>query len=306
MDHQVSLARSCASSIDNQKTKESELHSPQHWNDKGIFRKIAQRSIGRKFLNAVGPRYIKWNTSDFALFLDLHDSWGVSKHILKHDHYDLELCALVKKLLPTNSTCLDIGANIGFWSTYLATSCRAKKVYSFEPEPQNLSLLRYNIELNKNTDRVHIFPVAVGAAKSKLKLHLSADNAGDHQLYATAESRDTVEVDVEPIDSLLPDQDVNFIKIDVQGYEPYVFSGMSSLLERNRQIVVLVEYWPDGISRAGADPQAFLNSLLQMGFKFHFFSTGKNALQEIPLAEIAKRIQPGHHIDLVLSRTALH
>ncbi|CAN5640169.1 hypothetical protein BH10BDE1_BH10BDE1_11300 [soil metagenome] len=275
------------------------------WNENAVTRGLARHSVGRKVLNAVGARFMKKKLNSFELLLDLQDRWGVSKYILKYGEYDAELCKLVKSFLPAQAVCIDIGANIGFWTNFLISECKAAKVFSIEPEPRNLNLFRENVKLNSSDDRVQLFANAVGDQPGELSLFLSDDNAGDHQLYDSKEGRQQIKVDVKRVDDLIGDQKIDFIKMDVQGFEPYVVGGMLRILEKNRDVVMLTEFWPSGIKKAGSDSMAMLERFDERGFRFFFVDPAKNVLTELLLAEIHGRIEEGHHIDLILSRHPL-
>jgi methyltransferase FkbM-like protein len=54
---------------------------------------------------------------------------------------------------------------------------------------------------------------------------------------------------------------MDFIKIDVQGYELSVLRGAARVLETNADIVVLLESWPHGLRAAGDTPMALVDYL---------------------------------------------
>lgn len=279
--------------------------SQTFWNENTVTRGLARHSMGRKVLGAVGSRFLRKKLGSFDLLLDLRDRWGVSKYLLKYGEYDAELCRLVKSLIPAKAVCIDIGANIGFWTNFLISDCHASKVYSIEPEPSNLSLFRQNIDLNASNGKVELFANAVGDKPGQPSLFLSEDNAGDHQLYDSKEGRKQIQVAVKRVDDLIGERQIDFIKMDVQGFEPYVVEGMLGILERNKDIIMLTEFWPSGIKKAGSDSQQMLNRFAERGFQFFFVDPKSKSLVRLKIDEIHSRIEEGHHIDLILSRKDL-
>lgn len=275
------------------------------WNDNTVTEALARHAAGRKLLNAFGPRFVERKIGRFKLLLDLRDQWGVSKYILKYGNYDPELCRVVKSLIRKDSVCLDLGANIGFWTNFLLSECAVEKVYSFEPEPHNVDLFRRNSSLNQIERKIEFYPMAAGEKAGQLDLYLSDDNAGDHQLYKTGEQRRRVTVQVERIDDLIPERKIDFIKMDVQGFEPFVINGMWDLIDRSPELVLLTEFWPSGIKKAGGDPDKMLALFDQRGFKFHYFDEEQKILRQVEAASIASLIKPDHHIDLFISRHSL-
>lgn len=274
------------------------------WSGNKILRKICKHSLGRRLLAHVGPHHIQASVSGFDMILDLQDRWGVSKYILKHGDYDPELTSVVKDNLKEGATCLDVGANIGFWTCFLLHNCRAAQVISIEPEPGNARLLHENARLNGVDSRVEIHQLAVGASDGKLNLYLSQDNAGDHQLYATVEKRTQITVDVRRLDDLVAGRKIDFIKMDIQGYEPFALKGMVDTLASNPNLMMLTEFWPAAMQRAGAAPQDFLQYLSSLGFRFYLLDRERGFPRKVGQGEVACIPGPDEHIDLLLSRCA--
>ena len=65
----------------------------------------------------------------------------------------------------------DIGANLGNHSVYFATHSKAS-VFSFEPVPMTFDLLKTNVEQNNLSERVKLFPFALGAEESVTKMQV--------------------------------------------------------------------------------------------------------------------------------------
>lgn len=120
---------------------------------------------------------------------------------------------------------LDIGANVGTWTVWLAG--RFEQVHAFEPNPEAL------LELRKHADRATIIDCAVGDQPGEQELRLYA-----HSVHASLRDRDeidaqgggnqlaTVLVPVVTLDGLgYQDQPIEFIKIDTEGYEDRVLQG---------------------------------------------------------------------------------
>ncbi|MBX9765703.1 MAG: FkbM family methyltransferase [Bdellovibrionales bacterium] len=271
---------------------------------------LLKRSFGRRVASSFGPRFfekeIRVNDIDFRMYLDLHDRWGVSAYILKHGGYDTTLTKIAAKILGSGKGCiLDIGANIGFWSLFFSKISGRSKIYAYEPAPDNLSLLAKNIALNSATSAVQIIPKALGETRSRLDLYISEDNAGDHQLYSTQEARRHVQVEVESFDEEHPDELVDFIKIDVQGFEPFVIKGLTRALQKNEHVKIIMEYWPMGIQRAGADPIEMLQRLKEMGFIMWAVVPNSGAIQKVTPESARDLCQGDVHTDLILSRSEL-
>jgi FkbM family methyltransferase len=78
---------------------------------------------------------------------------------------------------------VDVGANIGAFSLYAATVCRASRVISFEPFPANYKLLANNVAQNQ-LRTVACVNEAVAASRGTRALRLDSADLGSHSLVA--------------------------------------------------------------------------------------------------------------------------
>lgn len=150
--------------------------------------------------------------------------------------------------LETGGTFLDIGANIGTATVSALTRHGFREAIAIEPEPGNLALLRANVVLNDLDDRVRVIPAAVGERDGVAELLVNADNPGDHRVATgTTESGKTVSVVLRSVDSMvatgeIDPSEVGLLWIDVQGFEPAVLRGASTLIDAG--VPAVIEYSP--------------------------------------------------------------
>lgn len=165
---------------------------------------------------------------------------------------------------PATRNFIDVGANIGYFTCLMGKLAGAGgSVLAVEPEPQNFSLLRQNIALNK-LPNVSAHQCALGAQEGTAMLGLyKAANRGRHSLL-DSQAKNRVEVPVEPLDRLVRKANPNIaswslMKIDVEGYEGFVLDGARETLPRVETLVM--EYSPALLRSAGRDPAATLRML---------------------------------------------
>src|SRR5262249_5079594 len=148
--------------------------------------------------------------------------------------YEQGETAFLKETLREGMVFVDVGANIGYFTTLAARLVgRSGKVIAVEPEPRNYKLLRANIERNGLTN-VQSFNCALGDGPGEAQLRRSVWNFGDHTISRTGGSGNAfVTVPIESADRLLKTAGVpavHVVKIDVQGYEVHVQRGMETIL----------------------------------------------------------------------------
>ncbi len=198
---------------------------------------------------------------------------------------------------------IDVGANIGYYSI-LASQLTGSSgsVYAFEPDPQHFAKLVDHLDMNK-CGNVTAENQGLSDKTETLSLYLSEENSSDHSTYPVAGRRST-EVPVVSLDDYCHDNDlgrIDFIKIDVQGFEPVVLRGMSETLDSNRRVRVLTEFWPRGIERANLDPNAYLATFEDLGFRPHLVEERKPA-RSIGFDEAIRLATEESTIDILFKR----
>lgn len=220
------------------------------------------------------------NFGKFKMVLDKTDT-DISKQVEKFGWYSDEAfeTSLFEKYLKKGMTVLDLGGNIGFY-TILARSIVGPKgkVFSFEPFPDNANLIRASIKENSFTN-VTVVEAAVSDRIGKDTLHLSPDACSEHSLldldfqYNLEPQQNEIEVQTLTVDDYLEknvgDFKVDFIKMDIEGSESRAIKGMQKVLEKNKHLILMTEFWPNGFKEDNRDPRDFLEMLDKLNFKIY-------------------------------------
>lgn len=162
--------------------------------------------------------------------------------------YDIQEIDALKRIVKPGSIVLDIGANVGFYSlTFSEAVGQAGLVYAFEPMPHNCQKIETAIAQNHITN-IHLHPVAVGNASGQLTLYVSPSNEGNtgaaSVVVGTLDRTIPVEVEVVVLDDLLAAAGVariDFIKIDIEGFELEALQGLEKYLTPPNAPVILYE-----------------------------------------------------------------
>lgn len=147
---------------------------------------------------------------------------------------------LEKHMVPKNHGCfIDAGANIGFWTIFLAK--KGYKVYSFEPAPQTFYILQRNVRTYSN---VHLHPYALGEQDNMAKLNIH-DGSGHNSLIHQGNDflGKQVLVQVRTLDSFNI-KNVGLIKIDTEGYEFPILLGASQTILRDKPRLIIEIHMP--------------------------------------------------------------
>jgi FkbM family methyltransferase len=149
-------------------------------------------------------------------------------------------------------TALDVGGHVGFWSYYLATAFA--KVHAFEPN----ELFAQCFERNVRAKKVTLHRVALGETERKIALEVDPENTGATHVRPGAEG----EIPMRRLDSFGFDE-VDFIKIDVEGFELQVLEGARDTLARCRPVVIVEQ--KEFASRYGTGQYAAAELLQALG-----------------------------------------
>jgi len=224
-----------------------------------------------------------------GLRLLVHADSTVGRNLLLHGSYEPYETELFLSSIIPDTTVLDIGANVGYYS--LLASCamnNSGRVLSFEPHPELFRLLTCNIEAN-GSENVVPLNVALTNRVGTIRLFFSSVDRGKHSLSSfnasvcagspsaehsdhVADSRQTPASAIVPamrLDDVLRDRDlppVSVVKMDVEGAEHLVFDGATTMLDTAQPMTIFFEFWPDGIMRLGGKPRELLVRLERAGF----------------------------------------
>lgn len=174
--------------------------------------------------------------------------------------YELEMLRDMAARLQPGDLVLDVGANIGNHTLYLAsvTGCR---VHAFEPNGHLCEALAQSVELNGQSDRITIHQAGVAAVKGFARFaHLDPANLGAQsleQVQGGAESGIKLVV----LDDMEWSAAIRLIKIDVEGMESDVLKGAQQLILRDKP-VLYVE------SQTAEDFELLFNQLKALGYLY--------------------------------------
>jgi FkbM family methyltransferase len=159
---------------------------------------------------------------------------------------------IIKRFTPKEGDIvIDIGAHIGLYTIISSKRVGANgKVVTIEADPSNFEMLNSNIKLNQLTNVIPL-NYAVHSKETKVKLYLPSGESGFTKYntimpnWINAQEK-FVEVNANTLDYLLQlneirQEEVNWIKIDVEGAEFEVLKGATNVLSKSKDIAILME-----------------------------------------------------------------
>ena len=152
--------------------------------------------------------------------------------------YEVVTRLLWRDLCRSANFVVDVGASTGVYALTALASNKSLRVLALEPNPRMLNLLLSNLDLNGWIDRCCALGVAAADQVGLVELGLNSPTGGaglvslekplsgyGHALVATMQ--------MAPLAA-----GADLIKIDVEGYEPTVLTGMADALERDHPIII--------------------------------------------------------------------
>jgi FkbM family methyltransferase len=206
-------------------------------------------------LRSSGRRFRRLRVAGVDMFVDVTDG-SARLHYFHGEPYEPELAALVCERLRPGDVFIDVGANVGFFSTLAAHRLGPSgRVFAFEPHPEARTILHAAIAANGCESIVEVTGAAVGSTGGHTPLFLSVDSvlsttdparAPAHS-YAFPRSIDVPRCTLD--DWFAGHRDlaarIALVKIDVEGTEADVVEGMREMSAACPGAAIALETSPD-------------------------------------------------------------
>jgi FkbM family methyltransferase len=172
---------------------------------------------------------------------------------------------------------VDVGAAIGYYTLILARAVGPKGlVFAFEPKIERFEILKKNIELNGYTN-VILENKAVLPLEIKPTFFNMKNQHGGIRLIKNFETKndhlEPVITDVIDLDTYFIKKNnqnqISFIKIDVDGPELFVLQSSKSILN-NKHLKILIEWDKNLSKKSDCDPNEIIDLLFKNGFKIYY------------------------------------
>jgi len=226
----------------------AKIHAEQYYSVSACVQKVSltyQKLAGMTIDNENSLSELEYGYSHLGYLQagDLENPASISNHILvggTPEQFEVEV---TQKLLPKVKTFIDIGANIGLYCLVAAAECLPSgKVYAFEPQPDCYKALIKTVWLNNWEDRVFVHQLGLGNIPGELNLHLAGTGSSFDNAFNDNKDLPIIRVPVDTLDhqiELNKIEVVDFIKIDVEGFEQNVLEGGENVINRDKPILFI-------------------------------------------------------------------
>ena len=240
---------------------------------------------------AYGARYLLPNLKD-----------NISFDIYVNGIYEKDTIDLLDRLLPAGGYYLDLGANIGAILVPLAKRRPDIKIIAVEAAPWIFHYLKENVALNHLRNVKLVNKALFDKDGIELDFFSPPDKFGKGSLSPVF-SREAVKVTTTKVDSLIREfnfPQVDVVKVDVEGFEYFVFKGATEMLASSAPPKIVFEFvdWAEK-QAMGLQPGAAQQYLVEQGYELYILQDEK------PVKRIQYILKEGGY-NLLATRTGIN
>lgn len=221
------------------------------------------------------------------IYLDPQDL-SVAAHIAVDGIWEKQITKAWLAVLKKDDTVLDIGANFGYFGILAGqfTDKKKSKVVLFEANKNLIPYIDKSISVNWMKENVKVENLAISDQIGQVKLNVVKDFLGSSSLQSVEdlnenmpddfkfEQLETISVDSVTIDSYCKNNninEINLIKMDIEGYEEKAYKGMRKIIEKSKDVTLFIEFTKSGYD----DPKGFYDTMLKdFGFIYTINDNG--------------------------------
>jgi FkbM family methyltransferase len=192
---------------------------------------------------------------------------GVGLPLILKGEYEPKQTELFMQNLKDGDIVFDIGANVGYY-TLLASKIVGSngKVVAFEPDKENFSLLKENLDLN-NCQNIEIREEAVSDENGLIAFNTEKNNKGESAISKNGKT----EVLGVTLDSFSSQRRLSpsLIKMDIEGAEILALKGGTNFFNSCKNLKLFIEYNPSSVKRFGNKPELLIETISELNFKIN-------------------------------------
>ena len=190
-------------------------------------------------------RAVAYGQSDMGFLYAgiLEDPACIAHHVTTGgvpEEFDVQI---FRFFLPYIKTMFDVGANTGLYCFVAAHGCPSEaRIHAFEPQPDACEIMHKTINLNNWEDRVCVHAMGLGDKPGDLDLHVAGTGSSFDNNFLDHVESPVLRVPVDTLDNQaaqLGIDKLDFIKIDVEGFEQSVLEGAQEVVRKDSPVLLI-------------------------------------------------------------------
>lgn len=177
--------------------------------------------------------------NNYEMFIIPNDL-GISRDLAIYKTHEPLTTRLMHKILKNGMVCLDIGSNIGYY-VLLESRLVGKegRVISIEPSPINFEYLKKNTEISENRN-IEIYNFAAADENKILDFVIGSKSNWSKVLSENEKIQKgdkLIKIQAKQVDTFVREknyQKIDFVRMDVEGYEYNLLKGLKEVLKTFR------------------------------------------------------------------------
>jgi FkbM family methyltransferase len=213
--------------------------------------------VGSRILAGKQPRISlgKHGGASLGEWLSFSEYWCFQDIVPDRERLFVERC--MAGCANQKSVAIDVGANIGAFTLLIADmGCT---VHAFEPIPETFCRLKKNLKFNDKLVHAHLNCLAVGEEQGLVRFTIQENSPATNRMASPGELSSGNHTYTQVVAAVSLDhycaengiENIAFLKIDVEGMEPYVLKGARNLLLARKVASVLIEICPKNLRSVG-------------------------------------------------------
>jgi FkbM family methyltransferase len=138
-------------------------------------------------------------------------------------------------------TIIDVGGNIGAFALLFEQLNSAAQIHTFEPHPGLYKRLQQHLDINSSGIIAH--NIGLGEKKGVARLYeVEEQNPGMNRIFAAERDHPYCTINIESLDEYWEttnEMKIDFIKIDVEGFELSVLKGAYNTITKHHPVLVI-------------------------------------------------------------------